>query len=172
MRLTERKMDPMTARLFTSEQFATLHEQASASPRLRQHQNIHASHDAPFQRLFIAFGLDSYVRPHKHHLTPKDETLVAVQGLLGVLVFDDAGQVVQQLRLGSERHAAPGVGPVVDMPAGTWHTVLALTPDAVLLEGKAGPFDPQGPREFADWAPEEGSAEALALLHRWQKLFQ
>jgi hypothetical protein len=49
--------------------------------------------------------------------------------------------------------------------------VLALTPDAVLLEGKAGPFDPQGPREFADWAPEEGTAEALVLLREWRGLF-
>ena len=111
------------------------------------------------------------MRPHRHHLVPKDETLIAAQGLLGVLVFDDAGQVVQQLKLGTERHAAPGVGPVVDMPAGTWHTVLALTPDAVLLEGKAGPFDPQGPREFADWAPEEGTAEALVMLRKWRGLF-
>lgn len=161
----------MSVRVFTFDQFTDLHDQAKASPRLRQHQNIHASHEAPFQRLFIAFGLDSYVRPHRHHLVPKDETLVAVQGLLGVLVFDDAGQVVQQFKLGTQSHAAPGVGPVVDMPAGTWHTVLALTPDAVLLEGKAGPFDPKGPREFADWAPEEGADEALALLREWRSLF-
>ena len=60
---------------------------------------------------------------------------------------------------------------MVDMPAGTWHTVLALTPDAVLLEGKAGPFDLQGPREFADWAPEEGTEEALGLLREWRRLF-
>ena len=161
----------MTARSFTFDQFVDLHWQAKASPRQRQHLNIHASHEAPFQRLFIAFGLDSYVRPHRHHLVPKDETLIAAQGLLGVLVFDDAGQVVQQLKLGTELHAAPGVGPVVDMPAGTWHTVLALTPDAVLLEGKAGPFDPQGPREFADWAPGEGAAEAQVLLREWRVLF-
>ncbi len=134
----------MTARSFTFDQFVDLHGQAKASTRQRQHLNIHASHEAPFQRLFIAFGLDSYVRPHRHHLVPKDETLIA----------------------------APGVGPVVDMPAGTWHTVLALTPDAVLLEGKAGPFDPQGPREFADWAPEEGTAEALVLLRQWRGLFE
>ena len=162
----------MTARAFTFDQFVDLHGQANASPRQRQHLNIHASHGAPFQRLFIAFGLDSYVRPHRHHLVPKDETLIAAQGLLGVIVFDDAGQVVQKLKLGTERHAAPGVGPVVDMPSGTWHTVLALTPDAVLLEGKAGPFDPQGPREFADWAPEEGTAEALVLLREWRGLFE
>ncbi len=161
----------MSARAFTFDQFVELHGQAKASPRQRQHLNIHASHEAPFQRLFIAFGVDSYVRPHRHHLVPKDETLIAAQGLLGVLVFDDAGQVVQKLKLGTERHAASGVGPVVDMPAGTWHTVLALTPDAVLLEGKAGPFDPQGPREFADWAPEEGTAEALVLLRKWRGLF-
>jgi len=49
--------------------------------------------------------------------------------------------------------------------------VLALTPDAVLLEGKSGPFDPQGPREFADWAPEEGAAEAQVLLREWRQLF-
>jgi cupin fold WbuC family metalloprotein len=162
----------MTARAFTFDQFVDLHGQAKASPRQRQHLNIHASHEASFQRLFIAFGLDSYVRPHRHHLVPKDETMIAAQGLLGVLVFDDAGQVVQQLKLGTERHAAPGVGPVVDMPSGTWHTVLALTPDAVLLEGKAGPFDPQGPREFADWAPEEGTTEALVFLREWRGLFE
>lgn len=161
----------MSARIFSFDQFKGLHEQAEKSPRLRHHLNIHASHNAPFQRLFIAFGLDSYVRPHRHHLAPKDETLVAAQGLLGVLVFDDAGQVVQQFKLGSERHAGLGVGPVVDMPAGAWHTVLALTPDAVLLEGKAGPFDPQGPREFAAWAPEEGSAESLVLLKQWRGKF-
>jgi predicted O-linked N-acetylglucosamine transferase (SPINDLY family) len=57
------------------------------------------------------------------------------------------------------------------MPAGTWHTLLALTPDAVLLEGKAGPFDPQGPREFADWAPEEGMDEARVMLRKWRGLF-
>ena len=96
---------------------------------------------------------------------------MAVQGLLGVLVFDDAGQVVQQFKLGTQSHADPDVGPVVDMPAGTWHTVLALTPDAVLLEGKAGPFDPLRPREFADWAPEEGTEDALALLRNWRGLF-
>jgi cupin fold WbuC family metalloprotein len=91
----------MTARAFTFDPFVDLHEQAEASPRQRQHLNIHASHEATFQRLFIAFGLDSYVRPHRHHLVPKNETLIAAQGLLGLLVFDNAGQVVQQLKLGT-----------------------------------------------------------------------
>lgn len=161
----------MNARAFSYEQFLGLREQAKNSPRLRQHLNIHVSHDEPFQRLFIAFGLDSYVRPHRHYLVPKDETLIAVQGLLGVLVFDDAGQIVQKLKLGTERYVGSGVSPVVNMSAGTWHTVLALTPDAVLFEGKAGPFDPQGPREFADWSPQERTLDALTLLKQWRREF-
>jgi hypothetical protein len=50
--------------------------------------------------------------------------------------------------------------------------VSLAPPDAALLEGKAGPFDPQGPREFADWAPEEGTPEALVLLRKWRSMFQ
>ena len=101
----------MNARIFSFDQFTDLHDQAKASPRLRQHLNIHASHEAPFQRLFIAFGLDSYVRPHRHHLMPKDETLVAVQGLLGVLVFDDAGQVVQHSNSAHKATQAQALAP-------------------------------------------------------------
>lgn len=50
--------------------------------------------------------------------------------------------------------------------------MLAFMPDTVLLEGKAGPFDPQGPREFADWSQEEGTPEALVLLRQWRGLFE
>jgi hypothetical protein len=46
----------------------------------------------------------------------------------------------------------------------TWHTVLALTPGAVLLECKAGPFDPNAAKEQAHWAPEEGSSAAPGYL--------
>ena len=36
------------------------------------------------------------------------------------------------------------------------HTVLALMPDAVLLEGKAYSFDPLRPSDFVDWEVDEG----------------
>lgn len=158
----------MSAKLFSKDEFDELQHQALASSRQRQHLNIHASHEDRFQRLFIAFGMDSYVRPHRHLLLAKDETLIAARGLLGVLVFDEGGQILQQFKLGTESHWGPGVGPVLDMPACAWHTVLALTPDAVLLEGKAGPFDPNGPREFAEWSPAEGTDASMALLQQWR----
>jgi hypothetical protein len=39
-------------------------------------------------------------------------------------------------------------------------------PGCVLLEIKAGPFDPKQPKNLATWAPEEGSAEARDYLNR------
>jgi hypothetical protein len=32
-------------------------------------------------------------------------------------------------------------------------------------------YDPQAPREFADLAPEEGTAQALILLRQWRGWF-
>jgi len=36
----------------------------------------------------------------------------------------------------------------------------------VLLEVKAGPFDPNQPKDLAPWAPEEGSDAAANYLNR------
>ena len=49
--------------------------------------------------------------------------------------------------------------------ADTWHTVIAMEPRCVLLEIKAGPFDETSPKELADWAPQEGTPDALEYLH-------
>jgi hypothetical protein len=48
----------------------------------------------------------------------------------------------------------------------SWHTVIALEPGCVLLEVKAGPFDPNQPKVLAPWAPEEGSDAAGDYLSR------
>jgi len=42
--------------------------------------------------------------------------------------------------------------------------VQQVTEDSVLFEAKAGPFDPGAAKEFAGWAPEEGSPEAISYL--------
>ena len=42
--------------------------------------------------------------------------------------------------------------------------MLALVPDAVLLEAKAGPFNPNAAKELAPWAPEERTQEGQAFL--------
>lgn len=157
----------MTVKNFSSDYLNTLIDAATKSPRLRQHQNIHASYQDPCQRFFNAIGVDSYVRPHRHLLDPKSETLIAVRGLFALVVFDDEGAVQEVIRFGSKRYDGENSLSVgAELVPGAWHTLIALEPDSVLLELKAGPFDPNTIKEFAPWAPEEGSQKAAAYLTR------
>ncbi|MFN4351170.1 MAG: WbuC family cupin fold metalloprotein [Hylemonella sp.] len=132
--------------------------QAAASPRLRQHANLHASYAEPCQRLFNAIGMDSYIRPHRHMADPKTETLMAVRGRMTLILFDERGHVVQAVSFGA-RPNDEGCDAGVELSPGTWHTVLADLPGSVLFEVKAGPFEPHLAKESAPWAPAEGAAE-------------
>lgn len=152
-------------KIFDAYYLDDLTQQAKVSPRLRQHRNIHRSYQDATQRLFNAIEPGSYIRPHRHAADPKDELLIAVRGSMALLTFDDQGAVTDILRFGDgglDREMAAGA----EVPASTWHTVLALEPGCILLEVKAGPFDPNQPKNLASWAPEEGAAEAREYLDR------
>ncbi len=137
--------------------------QAQNSPRRRQHRNIHQSYQDACQRLFNAIEPGSYIPPHRHASEPREELLIAIRGSMALITFDDQGAVTGVLRLGSEKHGCDlAVGAEVE--PNTWHTVVALEPGCVLLEVKAGPFDPNQPKDRAPWAPEEGSQMAQGYL--------
>ncbi len=145
----------------------TVAAEAAASPRRRKNRNFHAADDAVAHRLLNALEPDSYVMPHRHLAVDKDETLIALRGRFGLLIFDDAGGVLQQLLI-----EAGGSLQGVDLAHGTWHTVFALQPGSVFFEAKAGPFVPLGADERAPWAPAESDAAAAARrLAEWQRLF-
>ncbi len=151
----------MTITSFSPEFLESLIGEAAQSPRARQHRNIHQSYDDPCQRFLNAIGMESYIRPHRHSLAPKAETLVAVRGLFALLAFDDDGEVQEVIRFGTEKYGeTEGLSVGVDLPPGTWHTIIALVQDSVLLELKAGPFDVKAAKEPAPWAPDEGSSQA------------
>ncbi len=149
-------------RVFSSAFLDDLATEADRSPRQRMHRNLHRTYQDPCQRLFNAIGVESYIRPHRHALDPRTETLLAVRGSVALVTFDDAGGILQVVRLCSELfqgHGSCAAG--CEIPAQCWHTVVAETPAAVLLELKDGPFDPGTPKELAPWAPEEHSSAAL-----------
>lgn len=135
---------------------------ARARPRRRANRNFHAADDATAHRLLNAIEPESWLPPHRHLDPAKDETIVVLAGALGAVIFDDAGEVVAARRL-----AAGGDCCGVDIPHGTWHTVLALASGTVIFEAKAGPYRPLTAAEMAPWAPGEGGdATAIAA---WQK---
>ena len=147
-----------------------LFNEATQSPRQRQHRNIHSSYDDPCQRLVNAIGINSYIRPHRHLIDPKNETLIALQGLFALLTFDNQGRIREIIRFGTEAHLGIDVLSVgVDIPPDIWHSVIALSSNSILMELKAGPFRPYSAKELASWAPEEGSPESIEYLQNLKK---
>ena len=140
--------------------------QAEASPRRRKNHNFHADNAAPCHRLLNAIEADSYVAPHRHATADKDETILALRGKMGMVFFDESGNVTAQTLIEPS-------GPVmaVDIPHGVFHTVVALASGSVFFEAKAGPYQALTPEERAPWAPVEGAQESAAYLEKLKALF-
>lgn len=140
--------------------------EARLSPRRRKNRNFHEGDSAAAHRLLNALEPDSYVAPHRHLDPAKGETIVALRGRFGVVVFDEEGGVN-----GTAVLAPGGANIGINLPAGTYHTIFALAPGSVFFEAKAGPYVAITPEERAPWAPAEGSAEAPAYLAQLKALF-
>ncbi|MBV8634127.1 MAG: WbuC family cupin fold metalloprotein [Burkholderiaceae bacterium] len=129
---------------------------AQQAPRQRSNTNFHPQLDAPVQRLAIAMEPETYVRPHRHRNSW--ELLNVLRGAFEVIVFTEQGEITERIRLSADKVR------VLEMPAGTWHSVLSLEPGSVVFEVKQGPYVPLGPEDLADWAPVEGSPEVAGWL--------
>lgn len=135
------------------------------SPRKRANLNIHAALDEPVQRFLNVLQTPSYVRPHRHG-PEVFELLVALSGRAAVIVFDGAGDVAETTVIGD------GAAWGVEVAARSWHTLLALAADTVLLEVKPGPYQPLAEQDFAAWAPREGDPAAATVLASWRALVE
>lgn len=140
---------------------------AQAAPRLRKNHNLHPSDASCCHRLFNAIEPTSYIRPHRHLNEEKDETFVMVRGTLGVVSFDEAGNVT-----GSVVVSAGGERVAVDVPHGVFHTAVSLEKGTIFFEAKAGPYLPLTEEEKGNFAPEEGTPEAAGYLERLRALFR
>ena len=152
-------------RTFGVEYLNDLTARAQGNLRKRQHCNIHQSYADPCQRLFNAIEPTSYIRPHRHVGNLGKELLIAVRGVMALVTFDDSGAVLDILHFGSERYGS-GLAVGAEVSGFQWHTVIALQPGCILLEVKAGPFDPSRAKDLAPWAPEEGSSAAGDYLEK------
>jgi cupin fold WbuC family metalloprotein len=150
-------------KIFNTTYLNSLTEQAKLSSRQRQHRNIHLSYEEPCQRLFNAIEPSSYIRPHRHAGVDQNELLFAVRGLMAFITFDDKGAVSSVQHFGSELYGG-NVAVGIEVAPYTWHTVITLVDGSVLLEVKAGPFNPAQPKDMAHWAPVEGAPAALHYL--------
>jgi cupin fold WbuC family metalloprotein len=130
-------------------------KKARLSSRKRSNYNFHKTYDALIQRMLNAAEPGTYVRPHKHENPDKTEIFVILSGKAVAVEFDQDGNPVDHMILSHEEGCY-----AVEIPPKVWHSFITLEPDTVLYEGKEGPYNKDVDKNFASWAPEEGSPEA------------
>jgi cupin fold WbuC family metalloprotein len=129
------------------------------SPRKRIILPFHESDDNSLHRMFNVLQSGTYIRAHWHRTPPKDEALIVLQGAIQVFILDDTGRITQTFpaKAGTDVFG-------VDIKAGVCHTFVVLENDTVVFEVKPGPYNPKTDKDFASWAPEEGTPEAVDYL--------
>lgn len=142
---------------------------ARANARLRDMHRFHAADAENPHRMVNTLQPGSYVRPHRHLSPAKSESFVLLTGSLGHVVFADDGSFTAADCVVLDR--ARGVL-AVDVRPGLWHAVLALVPDTAVFEIKPGPYAPLGDKDFAPFAPAEGSSGAAAYLAALEDRFR
>ncbi len=133
------------------------------SPRRRILLNLSGSHQDTLQRMLNALQPGSYIQPHRHLTPPKAESIIVLRGSVASLIFNEQGKVIQCVIL-APRSGFSGCGDDctklavgIDIRPALYHTFLALAADTVIFEVKPGPYDEQSDKDFAVWAPREGS---------------
>ena len=150
-------------KLFDAAALAGTLAAAAGSPRRRANLNLHPTLADPVQRLLNVFQPGTYVRPHRHEAS-RFELFLAVSGRVAIVTFDEAGEVAEAAVVGA------GAAWAVELPGGTWHTVVSLAEDTALFEVKPGPYRPLAETDFAPWSPPEGTAAAAEMVRRWEAL--
>lgn len=145
-------------KLITADLFHTVANRAEASPRRRTNHNFHESAADNPHRFLNVLLRGTYIQPHRHTAPPKAETFLVLEGVADVILFDDTGAITARHSLGAD--SAQGHLWGIDLPPGVWHTVVARTERAVCFEVKPGPWEPSTDKDFAPWAPAEGSPGA------------
>ncbi len=111
----------------------SLCSEAENNPRKRKNYNFH-KHEVPVQRLYNAFQMGTYISPHLHQGSEKFEFFQWVQGSAGLLIFNQEGLIV------STQLISPLGAFAVEIPGDTWHSIVCLSPNTVVLELKEGPY--------------------------------
>lgn len=136
-----------------------LYSQAIESARLRAHANIHESHSDKVQRLAIALINKTYIPPHKHDLSHQWEFFHVIEGEIKMIIFDATGVVSNVIFLG-EKHDSFAI----QLPPGTLHTLVTLSPKSFVFEWKEGPFDPLYAKTIPEWSVGEDDSRSNSCV--------
>jgi cupin fold WbuC family metalloprotein len=125
---------------------------AVAAPRRRMNHNFHQHFSDTMQRMLNAIEPGSYIRPHKHEDPDKREAFFVLRGRIVVVEFEDDGTVADHILLDPAKGTYGS-----EIAEKRFHCLIALDPGSMIYEVKDGPYAPLNDKNFAVWAPEEGS---------------
>ena len=133
-----------------------LKSQTRRNPRKRARLCTHTGVGDLLHEMIIVNLRDTYVRPHKN--TNKPKSFQIIEGMMDVVVFDDAGEVRSVTRLGPYSASVPYY---FRLHKTRYHTLRTISDVVVFQETTIGPFQP-GDTVFAPWAPEDEKREECA----------
>ena len=111
----------------------SLTKQAKSSSRLRMNLDLRNSPADQSQRMLNAIEPGTVLPIHRHRSS--SETVVCIRGHFEEYFFDVSGVQTAVVDM------VPG-GNVLNIPAGTWHSIQSLQSGTVLLEVKDGAYAP------------------------------
>ena len=112
-----------------------LTEDAKNSPRLRKSLDLRTNPQDQSQRILNAFEPGTVLPIHRHRTTA--ETVIIIRGSLREDFYNDRGEIVESYVL-----EVGGDTPVLQIPAGQWHSVECLESGTIIFEAKDGPYAP------------------------------
>lgn len=108
---------------------------AKVCERLRMNYDLRTSLDDTSQRMLNALEPGTVVPIHRHRMTA--ETVIIVRGRVKEFLYDECGNLVEEILM-----EVGGDCPVLQIPAGQWHTIESLESGTVIFEAKDGAFAP------------------------------
>lgn len=118
-----------------------LQDEAKTSPRLRMARDMRTSAADSSQRMLNALEPGTVIPIHRHPST--SESCLILRGSAEEVFYDSEGHETMRVTM---RAGGDCVG--VNIPAGTWHRIIALEPGTVIFEAKDGPFTPTSPDDI------------------------
>jgi cupin fold WbuC family metalloprotein len=141
---------------FAAADLAFLKQQTERNPRKRARLCTHRDASDPLHEMIIVNLHDTYVRPHKN--TNKPKSFRMLEGIMDVVVFNDAGKVTWVTRLGPYESGHPSY---FRLHTTRFHTLRTVTSLGIFQETTRGPFVP-GDTVFAEWSPDDNDPAAAA----------
>jgi len=122
-----------------------LTEQAKKSPRLRMNYDLRTSPEVQSQRMLNALEPGTIMPIHRHKET--SETVICLRGHFEEYLYgftehrSDGTPDPDSFGIVETVDMIPG-GPIVNIPAGQWHSLKCLESGTVLFEAKDGAYRP------------------------------